>query len=480
MKSSPGAIAAAFSSFFIAVFCGFSKDTATVPDVPIVVTSAPAYDPLAALRGADRFAKGAQLLVVRGDRTELLIPNFAATADASVSFDAKTILFSGKKTAGDPWQIWELTLADHAVRQVTAGSADAVRPLYLPGRRLVFARRSAQGGFQLVAAGLDGKDELPLTYMAASAMPTDVLADGRILFESGFPLGSEKTPELFLVYSDGSGVESYRCDHGSAQWGGQAGSPATDPGRWGGHQLASGDVVFTHGSALARFTSPLAHEAPVAVPRADYAGAIAETSSGAWLVSTRSSSAAPYALKLWKPSPASSPRAPAAMTTILSRAGENLVDPVLVAPRERPKQHPSALHDWNYANLLALDARQSRDGALPTAPAQVRLETLDAKGHTVALGTAPVESDGSFFVKVPPDQPLHFVLLDQKGDCLRQEHGWFWIRRGEQRICVGCHTGPERAAENNVPAVLLRSTTPTDLTGASAAQTAQRAEKGSR
>ena len=60
MKSSPGALAAAVSSLFIAVFCGFSKDTATVPDVPIVVTSAPAYDPLAALRGAERFAKGAQ------------------------------------------------------------------------------------------------------------------------------------------------------------------------------------------------------------------------------------------------------------------------------------------------------------------------------------------------------------------------------------------------------------------------------------
>ena len=43
-----------------------------------------------------------------------------------------------------------------------------------------------------------------------------------------------------------SGVQSYRCDHGRA--------------RWGGKQLASGDVVFTHGTSLARFTSPLAHE----------------------------------------------------------------------------------------------------------------------------------------------------------------------------------------------------------------------------
>jgi hypothetical protein len=465
MKSSPGAIAAAVSSFFIAVFCGFSKDTATVPDVPIVVTSAPAYDPMAALRGADRFAKGAQLLVIRDGKAEALIPGFAATADASVSFDAKTILFSGKKNAGDPWQIWEFTLADHSARQVMAGSTDAVRPLYLPGRRLVFARRTAQGNFQLVAAGLDGKDELPLTYMTASAIPADVLADGRILFESGFPLGSGNTPELFLVYSDGSGVESYRCDHGVA--------------RWGGHQLASGDVVFTHGATLARFTSPLAHEASIAAPRAEYAGATVETSSGAWLLSARQSRTDPYALKLWKPSLAPSSDSSPGMATILSRSGENLVDPVLIVPRERPRQHPSALHDWNYANLLALDARQSRDGALTAKPAQVRLETLDANGNTVASGTASVEEDGSFFVKVPADQPIRFVLLNQEGECVRQEHGWFWIRRGEQRICVGCHTGPERAAENNVPAVLLRSTAPTDLTGVSATQTTHPAEKGS-
>jgi hypothetical protein len=91
-----------------------------------------------------------------------------------------------------------------------------------------------------------------------------------------------------------------------------------------------------------------------------------------------------------------------------------------------------------------------------------------------------VENDGSFFVKAPADQPIRFSLLDDKGATVRQEHGWFWIRRGEQRICVGCHTGPERAAENNVPAVLLRSTAPTDLTGAVAPGIARQAEKGNR
>jgi hypothetical protein len=103
---------------------------------------------------------------------------------------------------------------------------------------------------------------------------------------------------------------------------------------------------------------------------------------------------------------------------------------------------------------------------------------MDAQGHTVITGTAPVESDGSFFVKTPADKPIRFALLDATGSVVRQEHGWFWIRRGEQRICVGCHTGPERASENRLPAVLLHDTTPVDLTGIANAGSAQRKSPG--
>jgi hypothetical protein len=154
------------------------------------------------------------------------------------------------------------------------------------------------------------------------------------------------------------------------------------------------------------------------------------------------------------------------MQTVLASSGEDLVEPVLVAPRTRPNRHPSGLHPWDYANLLALDARVSRDGALIGAPMAVRLEAQDGAGRAVAIGTAPVERDGSFFVKVPADRAIRFELLDFRGAVLRQEHGWFWARGGEQRICVGCHAGPERASENRVPAVLMRTTDPVDLTGA--------------
>ena len=128
--------------------------------------------------------------------------------------------------------------------------------------------------------------------------------------------------------------------------------------------------------------------------------------------------------------------------------------------------------------MLALDARLSREGDLKAAPASVRLETQDAAGHTVATGTASVEADGSFLVKTPADRPIRFALLDAKGAILRQEHGWFWIRSGEQRICVGCHTGPERSSENRVPAVLLRTTTPVDLSGTNVTGAAQQKSPG--
>jgi len=447
--------------------CGFSPfiSQSQVRSAPIlfdvIVTAAPAYDPLAALRGGERFPKGAQLLLIHEGKSQPLVPGFAASADASISFEGDKVLFSGKKTSADPWQIWELTLVDRNVRQVVTSGTDAIRPLYLPAWRLVYAQRTPRG-FQLQSSrlveskaleqieGPAAKPNFPLTHAGLSAIPSDVLADGRILFESGFPLGEGKTPELFLVYSDGSGVESYRCDH-----------PAkTIDGRWGGRQLKSGDVVFTHGTSLARFTSPLGQEERVAAPRAEYAGAIAETASGEWLVSARVSATAGYALRLWRPGSS-------AMQTVLAQNDMNLLDPVLIAPRNRPRRHPSALHDWDYANLLALDARLSRDGPLKGAPVSVRLETQDASGNAVSMGAAPVEADGSFFVKAPSDRAIRFVLLNAKGEVLRQEHGWFWIRSGEQRYCVGCHAGPERAPENRVPKVLLRTTTPVDLTGTS-------------
>ena len=226
----------------------------TSPGAPVIVTAAPVYRSLAALHGAERFPRGSQLMLLQKGRMTLLAPDLAASADASVSFDGKTILFAGKKNSGDPWQIWEVALDGASPQLVFAGPADLIRPMWMPDGRMVFARREASG-FVLETAALNGSDPKELTFLPGNFVPDDVLRDGRVLFESNFPLGAGAAPEMFLVYADGSGVESVRCDHGLA--------------REHGRQLADGDIVFTHGPRLARFTSALANEASIAAPAGD-------------------------------------------------------------------------------------------------------------------------------------------------------------------------------------------------------------------
>ena len=413
---------------------------------PFLYTVAKVFDPLAWRHGADRFPSGAQIILSNETGNRLLIPGFAASADAAISFDGRKILFSGKALANHPWQIWELDLAEGKLRPVTSFADDCIRPFYLPDDRVVYARKIA-GRFVVETKELSGNKILDLTYTPSSALPTDVLRDGRILLESAYPLGIDGTPEIYTVYSDGSGVESYRCDHG--------------PARYAAQQHSSGDTVFAASHRLAKFISARAQQVHITAPAGEYAGETAETPAGEWLLAWRPDQHSGYRIVGWTPGAND-------LRPVQSAPDANLLQPVLLAGRTKPNRHPSGLHDWPSANLLCLNAYTSKYKFAADSIHSVRLYTRDESGHPRLLGTAPVERDGSFFVQVPGEQPLQFELLDGSGKTLKRESGYFWMRRGEQRVCVGCHAGPETAPENAVPQILLKSTAPTDLTGTGA------------
>jgi hypothetical protein len=405
-------------------------------------TIAKSYEPLAWIEGGERFSAGATVFVrdARGRRP--LVPSFAASADPAVSFDGKSVLFAGKRTAEDLWQIWEVSLHGGEPRRITNCPQGCVRPFYLPEDRMVYGEK-IDGRFVIKTTALEGGESLALTYTPTSSLPTDVLRDGRVLFEATAPFEHQELPELYTVYSDGSGVESYRCDHGQA--------------RHSGKQVASGDIVFAVETGLARFTSALAKGVPVPAPEGEYAGDVAETPSGEWLLAWRNDRNHQFQLMWWRPGQGS-------LQPALQERGSDVVEPVLLGERSVPNRHPSALHEWPVGNLLCLNAYTSKYKFAATSIQSVQLYTRDATGNPQLLGTAPVEADGSFFVQVPGDQPLQIEMLDAAGKTLKREAGWFWMRRGEQRVCVGCHAGPETAPENAVPMALLKSTTPADMT----------------
>jgi len=398
-------------------------------------TQTPRYQPAA----VERFPEGATIQSVVDGKSRPLVPAFAASADATVSFDGRRVLFAGKQKAADPWQIWEVALAGGQPRRIANFREDAITPFYATVDRVVYARRTP-AGYQVETVIVGGGNIDRITYSPGDHLVTDVLRDGRILFEAPHPGTAGR--DVYSVYVDGTGVETIRCDH------------AGD--RHAGVQTADGDIVFESGGRLARFTSARAVQIDLPATPGEFAGRIAELTPGDLLAAFRPSATQAFALFDWHPGQGAPLRMWAA-------SGVQAVQPVVVRPHEIPKRFPSSVGNREGANLLCLNAYTSRSRIAAGSVAAVRVWALDDAGMAVAIGKAPVESDGSFFVQSPSEHAIRFELLDRAGKAVAAEKGWFWARRGEQRICVGCHAGPERAPENAAPAVLLRTTEPVHM-----------------
>jgi hypothetical protein len=407
-----------------------------------VYTATPRFDANAWASGQERFPRGAAVTLANATGTRSLAPGFFASADPEVSFDGQRVLFAGKPRREDPWQIWEAPAeAPGEPRRIAAWPEDSIRPLYLPDGQIVYARKTAQG-YQLEVLPLEGGQPLRITYAPGNYMTCDVLHDGRVLYEGPHPSAESATHDLYTVYPDGSGVEAYRCDHGIS--------------RHSARQLASRDIVFTTENGLARFTSALATQVRMSPVRGgEFAGPVAEVTPSEWLVSFRANLSTPFAIFSLNP----------ANGALAKMPGAPGVQPAMLAARELPRRFPSALHQWAGANLLCLNAYTSKTKITEGSIGSVRLYSQSGEGKPSLLGETAVESDGSFFLHVPSEQPLRMELRDRSGRMIEAEHGWFWMRRGEQRVCGGCHTGPERAPENALPKVLMRTDVPVKMTG---------------
>jgi hypothetical protein len=377
------------------------------------------------------------VLVFANGVSRPLAPALAASADPALSPDAQLVLLSGRQRAGEPWQIWEVPLAGGPPRQLTSGTEDCIRPFYGAEGKFVYARHSARG-FQIEIAPLQGGNAQRLTWMSGDFLPDGVMRDGRVLFEAAFPAAPSTARDLYTVYTDGSGVETRRCDHG--------------PDRHSAAELASGDLIFQTGTGLARFTSARAGQMDVTLPKGQYVGPVAEVEAGVWLATYRAGAEAAYWICRIAPRGAAQP---------VKVVGPNAFQPVPVRVRPVPPYHPSSLGNREGANLLCLNSYVSKTERIPkSSVAEVRVWSQNSHGDAVVLGKAPVESDGSFYVQTPSEVPLRFELLDREGTTITSEKGWFWARKGEQRVCVGCHAGPERAPDNISPKVLLRTQKP--------------------
>ncbi len=442
---------------------------------------------------SQRFPKGSRLVrLAPSDPTpHILTPDFFAAADPRTSFDGARVLFAGKKTSESPWQIWEMNMDGSGVRQVTQCSGDCLKPAYLPRGLIVFtalaegpaeqfgSSSKAQGsapsaahaagrqceGSQLWVSKLDGSDAHPITFGPGDFQLETVLKNGMILATARSPLlpssGRPADRELYTMHLDGTLLATLRCDHQHPAIRSQA------------QELDDGAVVFVKaslisqgvGGQLAWIRRGALHNSPLTAP--PVLASSPQPLAADELVVARASSIGPAVgirLALYA-FDATSGRfgAPLYEDSKLSA-----VEAVPVVAHETPKWYWSTLNpELKRGYFICLDgylAEGVPHGRIAAKLTRVRVLTLDATSQKERLlGEAPMEEDGSFYIAVPPDQPVRFEVLDAAGRVVRAQRSWIWARSGEEHGCVGCHEDHAVAPENRWPMALRRFDTPTRL-----------------
>ena len=91
------------------------------------------------------------------------------------------------------------------------------------------------------------------------------------------------------------------------------------------------------------------------------------------------------------------------------------------------------------ADLSRIKAVRVYEGR-PLAVRPVRHVYAHIGVEAVELGTVPLAANGSFYVRVPADRALALQAVDGEGRAVISELSWIYVRPGEQRSCVGCHS----------------------------------------
>jgi hypothetical protein len=255
------------------------------------------------------------------------------------------------------------------------------------------------------------------------------MKDGRVLFASR--RSPDEPARLMAVRYDGTGAELLAPDGQRAR------------------QVPSGDVVLAEaGGALAIVSG----RRPLHGRRYPAQGTFHSASDapgGTLIVSRRTSSAEPFAL--YSLDPASG----ALDTPLYQDDAYHAVDPLFAAPHPRPLGFVTFTEpEAPSATLFCLDADHS------TLPAPGASRSVRVDGPDGILGEVPLEADGSFHLEIPPDLPVQFTTLDERGHVVRGPSAWIWLRPNEQRGCIGCHEDRELAPANRLPLAITRPAVP--------------------
>lgn len=471
---------------------------------PIILTQLPVAGSRASVTGviatpgnAD-FGDKARIIAVDSDgTTRILTADFHSACDPDVSFDARRVLFAGKRRADDVWNIFEMQIDGSQVRQITDNQGNCRGPCYQstlytiistqPWYQLTFvsdaARTMNEDGLglatHLYSCKLDGTSLRRLTYNLSSDFDPLLMWDGRLLYSSwrrgSLERGTAGQVGLFGINLDGADCARFAEDAGlrvqrmpCVTTGGLVIFIESDHFTWdGAGQLAAVTLrrpLVSYHRLMREESNAYQYHSP------------SPLRGGQILVSRRTNDAG-TSHGVCRLAPKSG-----ATTPVFDDPKFHDIQAKLVRPRAEPDGRSSVVTEQDphgklfclNVNLTDLDESDSmpagtvrrlrvvegvpisqddsnaylpRLTSLPSAGPGSTVHGLPPLATRRILGEIDVADDGSFNIEVPANTSIELQTLDADGMTLRSCN-WIWAKNHEPRGCIGCHEDGELTPEN--------------------------------
>ena len=435
------------------------------------------------------FRPGGRLLVVSPHAPDLapqvLVESPAGQIlDCDLSYDAKTILFSWRRTQDEGYHLWQINVDGTGLKQLTQGTWHDYNACWLPDGGIAFlSTRWPQFAYcwhapvgVLCRMGADGSGFRRLSANYLNDFTPAVLDSGRIIYTRWEYVDRPAIPiqSLWTIHPDGTGLAGY--------FGNRKISPATFmearsipgsrkilctmTGHNGPTRGAIGIIDRSRGDNAQAAIENITPDVPI--PRIDEGNG--NTAGAKWYSCPLPLDASRFLV---------SARGPVLVRTY----GGECQSIALPAPEDgmqyfaaqpvRPRSRPPVI-----SSTLA----ESTEKSAPTATVYlqdvynglephvrrgevkaIRVVREMAKGVRIGpeyrafgfqfpviscgatyagkevLGEVPVEADGSACFRVPSGVPLYFMALDAEGRGVQRMRSFTHFMPGEVQGCVGCH-----------------------------------------
>ena len=411
--------------------------------------------------------------------------------DPEISYDGKRVLFSMRKNKADDFHIYEMTLADKSVRQITFGKdLSDIDPNYLPNGKIVFSSTrepkycmcNRHIMCNLYTMNPDGSNMIQIGHSTLFEGHASVLSDGRIIYDrweyvdrnfgdaQGLwvtnPDGTSHllyygnntgAPGAFLEAREIPGTTKVVCTLGSCHdrpWGaigildrtkGIEGSDGVVK-TWPSHAM---NLINVHGSydAMMQINPKMEDPFPIdennILVTRQLEGKGEKT--GIYLLRMNDSE-----IKIYEE----------------ENSGYGCFEPIVVAPHEKQREIIDKTDLTKKTGTFYVADVYIGTGmdAIPRGTAKwLRVvESPEKRFYTYSsgwfgqgeqapgmnwddfvnkriLGTVPIEDDGSANFELPADTFVYFQILDEQGRMIQSMRSGTIVRPGENQGCIGCH-----------------------------------------